>query len=77
VATDPAAHRPRLLRAPDRRAPVQRGAGGRSSPEATAERIPDARLRLYPDKGHAGVLTHRRAIGEIVAFLTAGDQPET
>jgi pimeloyl-ACP methyl ester carboxylesterase len=58
-------------------------AGGRDrlySPELfreTAERIPDARLRLYPDKGHAGVLTHRPAIGEIVAFLTAGDQPET
>jgi pimeloyl-ACP methyl ester carboxylesterase len=37
----------------------------------TAERIPGARLRLYPGKGHAGVMTHRPAIREIVAFLTA------
>jgi pimeloyl-ACP methyl ester carboxylesterase len=32
----------------------------------TAERIPGARLRLYPGKGHAGVMTHRPAIREIV-----------
>jgi hypothetical protein len=31
----------------------------------------DASLRLYPGKGHAGVMTHRPAIREIVAFLTA------
>ena len=42
----------------------------------TAERIPGARLRLYPGKGHAGVMTHRPAIREIVAFLTA-DRAET
>jgi pimeloyl-ACP methyl ester carboxylesterase len=41
----------------------------------TAERIPGARLLLYPGKGHAGVLTHRPAIREIVAFLTADDRP--
>jgi pimeloyl-ACP methyl ester carboxylesterase len=41
----------------------------------TAERIPRCRLRLYPGKGHAGVMTHRPAIGEIVAFLTAADEP--
>jgi pimeloyl-ACP methyl ester carboxylesterase len=40
-----------------------------------AERIPDARLALYHDKGHAGVPTHRPAIREIVAFVRAGDQP--
>ena len=43
----------------------------------TAERIPHGRLRLYPDKGHAGVLTHRPAIREIVAFLRTDDQPRT
>jgi pimeloyl-ACP methyl ester carboxylesterase len=42
----------------------------------TAERIPQGQLRLYPGKGHAGVMTHRPAIREIVAFLTA-DQPGT
>jgi pimeloyl-ACP methyl ester carboxylesterase len=58
-------------------------AGGRDryySPELfrqTAERIPSGRLRLYPDKGHAGVLTHKPAIREIVAFLRADDQPRT
>ena len=41
-----------------------------------AERIPDGRLALYPGKGHAGVMTHRPAIREIVAFLTA-DRPGT
>jgi pimeloyl-ACP methyl ester carboxylesterase len=43
----------------------------------TAERIPNARLALYQDKGHAGVLTSKPAIGEIVAFLRADDQPGT
>jgi pimeloyl-ACP methyl ester carboxylesterase len=43
----------------------------------TAERIPNARLALYQDKGHAGVLTHRPAIREIVDFLRADDQPRT
>jgi len=42
----------------------------------TAERIPGGRLALYPGKGHAGVMTHRPAIREIVAFLTA-DRPGT
>jgi pimeloyl-ACP methyl ester carboxylesterase len=61
-------------------APTLLVAGGRDqyySPELfweTAERIPNARLRLYPGKGHAGVLTHRPAIDEIVAFMTA-DRP--
>jgi pimeloyl-ACP methyl ester carboxylesterase len=61
-------------------APILLVAGARDryySPELlrqTAERIPGARLRLYPGKGHAGVLTHRPAIDEIVAFLTA-DRP--
>jgi pimeloyl-ACP methyl ester carboxylesterase len=62
-------------------APTLLVAGGRDryySPELfrqTAERIPGARLALYPDKGHAGVLTHRPAVAEIVAFLTAEDRP--
>jgi pimeloyl-ACP methyl ester carboxylesterase len=64
-------------------APTLLVAGGRDqyySPELfrqTAERIPNGRLRLYPDKGHAGVLTHKPAIREIVAFLRADDQPRT
>lgn len=48
-----------------------------STPELfreTAERIPGARLLLYPGKGHAGVMTHRPAIREIVAFLAAGQR---
>ena len=36
----------------------------------TAEHIPDARLCLYHGKGHAGALTHKPAIREIVRFLT-------
>jgi pimeloyl-ACP methyl ester carboxylesterase len=62
-------------------APTLLVAGGRDrfySPELfreTAERIPGARLRLYRDKGHAGVLTHRPAVREIVAFLRADRQP--
>jgi pimeloyl-ACP methyl ester carboxylesterase len=39
----------------------------------TAEVIPDARLRLYPGKGHVGVMAHRPAIREIQCFLTADD----
>jgi pimeloyl-ACP methyl ester carboxylesterase len=63
-------------------APTLLVVGGRDryySPELfreTAERIPNAGLRLYQDKGHAGVLTHRPAIREIVAFLRADDQPQ-
>jgi pimeloyl-ACP methyl ester carboxylesterase len=37
----------------------------------TADRIPDARLRLYPGKGHARVLTYPPAVREILRFLTA------
>ena len=64
-------------------APTLLVAGGRDrfySPELfgeTAEGIPNARLRLYQDKGHAGVLTHKPAIREIVAFLRGDDQPRT
>jgi pimeloyl-ACP methyl ester carboxylesterase len=64
-------------------APTMLVAGGRDrfySPELfreTAERIPNARLRLYQDKGHAGVMTHKPAIREIVAFLRDDDQPRT
>jgi pimeloyl-ACP methyl ester carboxylesterase len=64
-------------------APTLLVAGGRDrfySPELfweTAERIPDARLSLYQDKGHAGVMTHKPAIREIVAFLRADDQAGT
>jgi pimeloyl-ACP methyl ester carboxylesterase len=58
-------------------APTLLVAGGRDrfyTPElfrGTAERIPGARLLLYPGKGHAGVMTHRPAIREVVAFLAA------
>ena len=64
-------------------APTLLVGGGRDryySPELfrdTAERIPNARLCLYQDKGHAGVLTHKPAIRDIVAFLRADDQPAT
>jgi pimeloyl-ACP methyl ester carboxylesterase len=64
-------------------APTLLVAGGRDrfySPELfweTAESIPDARLSLFPDKGHAGVITHRSAIRQIVAFLRADDEPAT
>ena len=64
-------------------APTLMVAGGRDrfySPELfwdTAERIPNARLALYQDKGHAGVMTHKPAIREIVDFLHADDQPGT
>ena len=64
-------------------APTLLVAGGRDrfySPELfwdTAERIPNARLALYQDEGHAGVMTHKPAIREIVAFLRADDQPGT
>jgi pimeloyl-ACP methyl ester carboxylesterase len=44
--------------------------------QETAERIPGARLRLDQGKGHAGVLTHRPAIREIVAFLLADQQAQ-
>jgi pimeloyl-ACP methyl ester carboxylesterase len=43
----------------------------------TAQRIPNARLSLYHDKGHAGVMTHKPAIREIVDFLRADGQPPT
>jgi pimeloyl-ACP methyl ester carboxylesterase len=36
---------------------------------ATAELIPSAQLRLYPGKGHYGVLTHRPALAEAIRFL--------
>jgi pimeloyl-ACP methyl ester carboxylesterase len=63
-------------------APTPLVAGARDrfySPELfqeTAERIPGARLRLYPGKGHAGVMTHGPAIREIVAFLRADKQAQ-
>jgi pimeloyl-ACP methyl ester carboxylesterase len=66
-------------------APTLLVAGGRDrfySPELfreTAEGIPNARLRLYQDKGHAGVMTHKPAIREIVAFCaaTTSRQPDS
>jgi pimeloyl-ACP methyl ester carboxylesterase len=63
-------------------APTLLVAGGRDrfyTPELfqeTADRIPGARLALYQKKGHAGVITHRPAIREIVAFLRADRQPQ-
>jgi pimeloyl-ACP methyl ester carboxylesterase len=76
-------HLRRLPGLPHVTAPTLLVAGDRDrfySPELfreTAERIPGARLLLYPGKGHAGVLTHRPANREIVAFLTADDRPGT
>jgi pimeloyl-ACP methyl ester carboxylesterase len=63
-------------------APTLLVAGGRDrfySPalfRETAERIPDARLRLYQDKGHAGVMTHKLATREVAAFLRADQQAQ-
>jgi pimeloyl-ACP methyl ester carboxylesterase len=63
-------------------APTLLVAGGRDrfySPELfieTAERIPNACLRLYQGKGHAGVMTYKPAIREILDFLR-GDHPRT
>jgi pimeloyl-ACP methyl ester carboxylesterase len=63
-------------------APTLLVAGGRDrfySPalfRETADRIPGARLALYQGKGHAGVITHRPAIREIVAFLRANQQTQ-
>jgi len=41
----------------------------------TADRIPGARLRLYPGKGHASIATlrYRPAVRETLRFLTADD----
>jgi pimeloyl-ACP methyl ester carboxylesterase len=58
-------------------APTLLVAGGRDgfyTPElfrTTARGIPDARVLLYADKGHAGVLTHPPAQGEIIRFLAS------
>lgn len=38
----------------------------------TARRIPSARLRLYPDKGHFGTISARATTAEIQRFLGAG-----
>jgi pimeloyl-ACP methyl ester carboxylesterase len=40
----------------------------------TAEAIPAARLRMYPGKGHVGLMAHRAAIHDLRQFLTI-DQP--
>lgn len=42
----------------------------------TARGIPDSRLRMYPGKGHMGVLAHRPARLAICSFLTS-DVAET
>jgi pimeloyl-ACP methyl ester carboxylesterase len=61
-------------------APTLLVAGGRDrfyTPELfgeTADRIPGARLALYQHKGHAGVITHKPAIREIITFLRADQQ---
>lgn len=39
----------------------------------TARGIPDARLLLYPDRSHAGVLSHRPAQQQILRFLATAD----
>jgi hypothetical protein len=45
--------------------------------QETAERIPGARLALYQRKGHAGVITHKPAIREIITFLRTDQQAES
>ncbi|WP_165372857.1 alpha/beta fold hydrolase [Pengzhenrongella frigida] len=40
----------------------------------TADRIPDARLILYPGKGHLGTVSNRRLPRDVLAFL-AEDSP--
>jgi pimeloyl-ACP methyl ester carboxylesterase len=40
----------------------------------TAQAIPGARLRMYPGKGHVGLMAHRPAIRDIRRFLTT-DNP--
>lgn len=61
------------------RAPTLIIAGGRDrfySQELfrrTAEAIPDARLHLYPRKGHVGVIAHRPVIREVLRFLATED----
>jgi pimeloyl-ACP methyl ester carboxylesterase len=65
-------------------APTLLVAGGRDrfySPELfreTADRIPDARLSLYQDKGHAGVMTHKPAIARSSPSCTptTGREPD-
>lgn len=45
---------------------------GRELFEETAERIPDARLRLFAGKGHGAGASGQRGVREILDFLTAG-----
>jgi pimeloyl-ACP methyl ester carboxylesterase len=39
----------------------------------TAQAIPGARLRMYPGKGHVGLMAHGAAIRDIRRFLTTDD----
>jgi pimeloyl-ACP methyl ester carboxylesterase len=63
-------------------APTLLVAGGRDrfyTPELfreTADGIPGARMALYQNKGHPGVIAHKPAIREIVAFLRANQQAQ-
>jgi pimeloyl-ACP methyl ester carboxylesterase len=34
-----------------------------------ARRIPNARLKIYPNSGHRGVFQHREFVPEVLAFL--------
>jgi pimeloyl-ACP methyl ester carboxylesterase len=34
-----------------------------------ARRIPNARLKIYPNSGHGGVFQHREFVPEVLAFL--------
>lgn len=47
---------------------LDEGELGKQLFRGTARGIPNARLPLYADKGHAGVLSHRPAQREIVRF---------
>lgn len=39
--------------------------------DETAQLIPGARVRVYPDKGHVGVVTDKRAVRDTLGFLTS------
>jgi pimeloyl-ACP methyl ester carboxylesterase len=41
-----------------------------SQSHTLAERIPNAKLTIYPDSGHGGIFQyHQQFVGEVLAFL--------
>lgn len=42
-----------------------------------ARRLPDARLRLYPDAGHGGIFQyHDEFVAEVLEFLSSSDNSQ-